>query len=196
MALVDHKRIMDGIIKYCREILDGQLSEMPTVFGSMPSVIADRSKSPRPDFPYIVVDRKNSNQEQTGWAKNIRTDINDITHFESEQRISINVTCFGENADNILNHLRQSFLWDFNRYSLNNETDAYFQFCSDISEKPLFMETDFVDGAEMDIIFLAVSDFEVANSVIETVEVKGQFKEGSEDPTPIITEFTIHFEGD
>lgn len=191
MALVDHKTVMDGLIEYIREQLDGKLSEMPTPFGSMPSVIKDRAKSPRPDFPYIVVDRTASMKEEGSWLRYVDVTSDDIVQFESEQRIPISITCYGENADNILNALRQSFLWDFNRYALNAKSKATFQYCSDISDKPLFMETDFIDGAEMQVFFLALSVYEVAGSVIETVEVTGIYKDGTGDESPIVTEFTI-----
>lgn len=191
MALVDHKQVMDGLIDYIREQLSGQLSEMPTAFGSMPSVIRDRAKSPRPDFPYIVVDRLASSKEDGSWLRHMNVTTDDIVQFESEQRIPISITCYGENSDNILNALRQSFLWDLNRFTLNEKTNSTFQYCSDISDKPLFMETDFIDGAEMQVDFLAVSVYEVAGSVIETVEVTGIFKDGTGDESPIVTEFTI-----
>lgn len=188
MALVDHEKIMDGLITYSRDILKGNLSEMPTAFGSMPSVIRDRIKAPRPDFPYIVVDRQNSLKEGEAWLRNVRTDTEDTLHFVSEQRVTVNVSCYGENADNILNKLRQSLLWDMNRFTLNERTSATFQFCSDVSEKPLFMETDFIDGAEMQIFFVALSDLEIENAVIDTVVVDGQYH-GT--PNPIYTEITI-----
>lgn len=188
MALVDHEKIMDGLIDYTRAILRNDLSEMPTAFGSIPSVIRDRIKAPRPDFPYIVVDRQNSLKEGEAWLRNIRTDTEDTLHFVSEQRVMVNVSCYGENADNILNKLRQSLLWDMNRFTLNDKTSATFQFCSDISEKPIFMETDFMDGAEMQIFFVALSDLEVENAVIETVVIDGQYHGTS---NPIYTELTI-----
>lgn len=196
MPLVDHKTITDGLIDYIREQLSGILSEMPTTFGSMPSVIRDRAKSPRPSFPYIVVDRTSSFMEEGSWIRHVEVTEDDIVQFESEQRIPITISCYGENADNILNTLRQSFLWDFNRVSVNARTNATFQYCSDISDKPLFMETDFIDGAEMQVYFLAISVYEVAGSVIETVEVTGIYKDGTGDETPIVTELTISIEGD
>lgn len=190
MALVNPKEIQEGLILHIQKILDGHLSEMPSVLGSQPSVIKDRVKAPRPNFPYVVVDRA-ANQKASGggWLTEQTVDESDRVIYKSEQRLVVNITCYGADSDYILNLLRVSIVDDLIRWDLNTETKATFQYYTDISEKPQFIETDFVDGAEMDAIFLAISEWTPAlgSSIIEQVEVNGSYEISEETTEVVIT---------
>jgi hypothetical protein len=166
---------------------------MPSAFGSLPSVIQDRVKAPRPDFPYVVVDKMTSlrGAGDGGWLRNTYTDENDQVHYVHEHRVGMNITCYGEDADSILNLLRVSVVDDWIRKDLNSKTGAIFCSYSDIGEKPLFIETDFIDGAEMDVFFTAISDWTspLGSSVIKSVEVSGTY-EISDITTEIVVDST------
>jgi hypothetical protein len=182
MALVNHKKIQEGMILHIREVLDGLLSEMPSEIGSLPSVIKSHTKSIRPDFPYIIVEKLTSlrGAGDNAW---LRTEYLDEEtkelRYRHEHRVGLSITCYGEDSDNILNMLRVSIVDDRLRAKVNKQTDAVFLQYSDIGEKPMFIETDFIEGSEMDVFFTAISDWAPLGrgvAVIESVEVSGNYR--------------------
>ncbi len=185
--LTNHKQIENGLIKHIREVLDGLLSEMPSELGSMPSVIKDRSKAPRPNFPYIVVDNVKSAKQGGSWLRDQYIDNVNVVHYKSEQRVTVKIRCYGEDPFGILNQLRVFSTDDRIRANLNNETGATFQYYTDISERPMFIETDFIDGAQMEVFFVAVSDWaNPYSSTIESVELTGNYQDSEESSDIVV----------
>ena len=190
--LVNQKKIQEGLIQYTQKVLDGLLSEMPSQLGSLPSVIKDRTNGPRPDYPYVVVDRTYTlkGAGDSSWLRNQYINDDGQIVYVHEHRVGVNITCYGEDADIILSQLQVSFVDDYFRNQLNKMTDAVFQICSDISENPQFLNTDYIDGAEMDVYFTAVSEWSPigrVGSCIDRVEVTGDY-EVSEMTSEIIVD--------
>lgn len=184
MTVVNHSTVGTGLIKYIAETVGDKLSTLKVKKGAtpLPAVIQDRVKGPRPDFPYIVVDRITSAKTQNSWLRHeeaIETSpgVYEV-NYKSEQTLGFTVTCYGKDADDILNHLRISSVDDYARASLNALTGAVFQNFTNTNENPIFIETDFVDGAVMDCYFTAISNYiPPKSSVIEVVKSTGQYFE-------------------
>lgn len=182
MPVVNHSEVMTGLIKYIRMAVGDRLSTMKTKDGVLPSVIRDRAKAPRNDFPYIVVDRVTSAKTQGAWLRHQEVkqlDINDYeVSYKTEQTLGFSITCYGEDSDDILNYLRINSVDDVTRSTLNELTGAVFQYFTDTNENPIFIETDFADGAVIDCYFTAVSEWTPPqSSIIEVVEGTGQYFE-------------------
>ena len=193
MALVNQSSIQAGLIDHIRGVLDGHLSEMPSALGSMPSVIKARTIAPRPDFPYVVVDRISSlrGAGDGSWLRDsyIDEETGEVW-YKHESRVGMNITCYGENSDGILNQLRVSAVDDLVRADLNSKTGQTFTSYTDITEKPMFIETDYIDGSEMDVFFTAISEWTPVgrgSSVIKSIEVSGNY-EDSEATTEIVAD--------
>lgn len=181
MAIINHSSVMTGLIQMIRLVVGYRLATLPSPPGSeelLSAVIRDRAKGPRPDFPYIVVDRQTSAKTGGAWLRDQYVNSSGKVTYKTEQTLNFTITCIGSDADDILNELRISLIDDINRIQMLTLTGAVFQDCTEATEKPTFIETDFVDGSEMDIYFTAVSEWSpVDSSIIETVTGKGEYME-------------------
>lgn len=181
MPLVKPSDVRSGLIKQIRVLVGDRLSTLPNRTDDLPlaSVIRDRAKGPRPDFPYIVVDSTTSDKAGGAWLRdesNILVDDEYKVTYKTEQTLSLTITCYGIDADDILNQLRVSLVDGIVRNDLNAETGAVFQHFSGIDDLPIFIETDFIDGCTMDATFTAVSEWSpTVSSVIETVTGSASF---------------------
>lgn len=180
MQLVDYSQIQGGVISYLQTLPLG-LSTLPTAGGgTLPSVIKDRQKMPRPPFPYIVVDMELSVPEGGTNLRDVYVDESDVVHYVSEHTVTAVISCYGDTALPILHTVQQYLLVDQERNKLRNYTgsDAVYQRMTEVTDKPLFLETDHIDGAEMSIIFTVVADFfnpDAEYSIISTVEATGTY---------------------
>lgn len=180
MAAINHTQIHSGIIQYIQSLPLGLSSLKDSVGDSIPAVIKSRQKIPRPPFPYIVVDFTESVPLDGSWLRDVYVDDDDVIHYVSEHTFIANITCYGEMATTILYTIQQYLLDDVQRATLRTLTgnNAVYQKMSNIGEKPLFIETDFIDGAEMDTYFTVISDTsnpDAVNTIISTVEVEGKY---------------------
>lgn len=180
MELVNHSAIQGGVITYLQS-LPLSLSTLKDINGNpVPSVIRDRQKIPRPAFPYITVDVQLSSPEGGTNVRDIYVDDDDVVHHVSEHTVMATISSFGDNALSILHTVQQILLVDQERIRLRTLTgeEAVYQRMTEISENPLYLETDFIDAAEMSIVFTVVSDYYNPDSeytIISTVEVDGKY---------------------
>lgn len=198
MALITHKTIQNGFVKAIRGLVGDNLSDLPTPDGlrSLKAVIKDRVKGPRPQFPYIVVDTLSTGKTGGSWLRHVGSTEVEAGVFRpvyrSEKTVTIGITCYGEDSFDILTNLEVFSTEDFGRAFINEETGAVFQTFSSISENPIYIETDFVDGCYMSATFTAVSEYvPAAGEVIEAVDYTGTFERFEGDPDPILVDELI-----
>ncbi len=185
-----HDTVLRGMIKETRRHVGSQLSKMPSQPNTVPlaAVIRDRVKGVRPAYPFITVDLTAS-QDITPWLKDTYFDETlDAQVYINEQRIPLTITCYGKDCINILNELKIRMEYDVDRWQLNTETGAVFQYFSGIRDLPAFLSTDFIESAEMDVTFVAETiwypTYEDAKD-IQRVQATGEFYDTldkSDDP--------------
>ena len=193
MPLLNLTQIQEGVIGHAMFMLEGQLSEMKTATGTIPAVIKDRINAPRPDFPYVVVDKTAipRGAGDNSWLRNeeVNQDTGEVWYTQ-ETQVQLDITCYGENSDAILNYLRSSIVDDIYRKDLNDRTGQTFVRYTDIQDKPIFIETNFIDGATMTMFITAVNEWTPkgrGSSVIEGVGTNGNYTESSLTTDLVVT---------
>lgn len=190
MAIVSAEAVREGFIKSISDLVGYRLSTMTSITGEqIPSVIKDRIKSFQPEFPYIVVSTPSTSKTGGSWLKTTKTIVvNGIDRptYVTEETISIEVLCYGENAHDILTELRLNTNDDFTRHQINASTGALIQYSEDIIYRPQYLETDFIEGYSTSWLFTAVSEFTPASGgIIDTVILDGEVKYQPDDPNSI-----------
>lgn len=189
MAIIKPRCIQEGAISYIRDVVGYRLSTIqnPNKTSSMRAVIKSRANGIRPNYPYITVGVITTGKESGAWLRHEYVDeATDRPVYISEQEVVLQIRCVGDDAEDILTELRINTLGDISRANLNEEAQATFQDFSVISDRPYFENTDFVDGAETFITFTAVSTWcPVSGSVIENINVDGEYFRFKDDPNPI-----------
>lgn len=192
MALITHRTVQSGFIKAIRALVGDSLADLPVSSGGpLKAVIKDRVKGPRPQFPYIVVDILSTGKTEGSWLR--YAGVTEVSagvfkpFYRSEKTITIGLTCYGEDSHDILTNLEVISVDDFSRDFINSESGAIFQTFSEISENPIFIETDFIDGHTMTATFTAVSEYvPPTGEYIEGVDYTGTILEYEGDPDPIV----------
>jgi hypothetical protein len=160
--------------------------------GTNPSVIKDIQGGNRPDFPFISVTIKEDGNESGGHVLDQYTipDGNGAfdKHIFSEQKLLLTIKCCGDDATQILKELRMNVLDDSIRVDMNTAVGAKFQYYSpSIDRSPIYLNTEFVNAASMDVCFIALSDWtRTTNAVIETVEGEVRYLDYPTDDNPLI----------
>jgi len=196
MPLANFDDIQNGLIKHIRAVIGSDLSTLTVPTGADPlaAVIKDRTEGPRPDYPYVLVDRASSVKTQEAWLRHqevVETseDVFEVS-YKTEQTLTVNITCYGDFADDLLNKLRISGNDVILRTALNEATGAVFQYYSDTDRTPIYLETDFVDAASIDAYFTVVSDWIPPNSSTIEVVTGGSNVNGSIN-SPVSTQLYV-----
>lgn len=169
MALLDLDIIRTGVIKSLVLMLKGQLAEIPTAITGVtrPAVIKDRSKGNRPSYPYCVVDYISTDKENEGWLIHQEINSDGVMEYTNEQNVMCTIYCYDnqDNAHTILNNFR-SYLADSGvRTLINDLTQSTFQECSNTSDNPEFVNTDYIDGALMTINFVVRNTYTIPEGI-------------------------------
>jgi hypothetical protein len=199
MELNDIDDIHSGVVAFIATILVDDLSSMPTTGGNTrAAVIKDRVKGIRPDFPYIVVDHTVTNKEHNeGWLLHEELNDDGEVEYTNEQRLTFVVQCYGDKAQHILNKLRSYTVSGQLRDIFDELTGATYQWCGGISDMPMFLETDFVEGATMEIELLSRNIFTIPTDLLpfqeclEEVQMEGTYKGGASGDD-IVTEIVVN----
>lgn len=185
MTIVDNDAILTGAIRSIRSQVGEYLSYLPVKAGQSPlrAVKKDIQDGVRPDFPFIVVSIDNVKEDGGSWERYTYVDSEDQVHYVSEERVTLKVTCYGDNATTILKRLRIYSQSDDIRESISSETGAKFVDYSTITRRPEYLSTDFVNAANMTMDFSLVNDWFDPNGsgIIENVTGEASYLEPDSD---------------
>lgn len=189
--MFDYSPISRGLVSVIRQQVGSSLYQEQGQAGLVPAIFQDWQRQYK-NYPYIVINRL-STREVGGWVKNISVDANDNTVYQYDYQVLYLISCFGENADGILTHLKQTFSFDDVRQKLYDDSNgiAVFQRSQDVVEAPTLLETDDEPMASMDISIGFTSTLaDLSSTIITSAEIEGNLKT-TDDSTPITKTFIV-----
>lgn len=186
MSVIDNDDVLTGAIKSIRSQVGEFLSDLSVKSGQPPlkAVMKDIQDGVRPPFPYIIVAIDDVSEDGGAWQRHTYVDDQDRIHYVSEERLSLRVTCYGDNATTILKRLRIYSQSDEIRDSISSETGARFIDYSTITRQPVYLTTDFVNAANMTMDFSIVNDWydpNASSGIIERVTGEASYLEPDSD---------------
>lgn len=187
MAIQEFEEVRTGLVKFLAMAVGDQLSTLG--FTEMPSILKDRTKGPRPEYPYLVVDKISVDKEHDdGWLLNAVTNSKGITTYTNEQRVTCKVHCYDNNnrAHHILNLFRSYTVDEGVRYILNTLSGSTYQHVTGSIDASIFVDTDYVDGSYVIVELLVRNEFTIPENInpfkgtIETINLVGVYNEDIE----------------
>ena len=194
--IVDTDDVQAALVRQIRAQVGSELSTLPNSDPELASVIQDIQGGERPPFPFIMVELEADMNESGGFplSKHLTVGVGDVhtMNIITEQRLIYTITCMGDKATHILKLLRIMSTDDIIREQMNEDTCTTFQYYSDIDRTPVFLYTDFVNAASMQIHLLARSNWErITDEFIEQVDGEGRYLDGPNDENPLIVPFSV-----
>lgn len=186
MSIIENNDILTGAIRVVRSQVGTYLSDLPVKAGQTPlkAVMQDIQDGVRPNFPYIVVSIEDTEEDGGSWERHSYVDDQDRIHYLSEEKVTLKITCYGDNATTILKRLRITSQSDEVRESILTETGAKFVDYSSIKRLPVYLTTDFVNAANMTMELSLVNDWydpEATGGIIENVTGEASYLEPNSD---------------
>lgn len=191
MSIILDEEVLAGFIKSVRLQVGHELSTLENSVDSsgnpIKAVIQDIQDGVRPEYPFIVVSLLTTDEDANSWLRTEYVDENDITHYVTDERIKLNIQCFGDNSSSILKKLRIYSLSDDIKNTMNELTNATFVDYTNIKRKPMFLSTDFINTSEMTVTFAVTNDWYSSTSggIIEVITGEASYLNNEGDNNPI-----------
>lgn len=189
----NHTPIFTGLVAVIRDEVGSSLAQVAGPAGTtVPAVYQDRQRQYK-TYPYITVDRL-STRTVDGWLKNASVNANNNVEYTYEYQSLYLITAYGEDADEILTHLKQKFSFERVREKLYTASGnlAVFQRSRDVVESPVLYETDYEPQASMEItINFEATLADTDSTIIDSAQITGNLKDTDDDSTPITNTINV-----
>lgn len=197
MAVLNINQISVSLMNIVKDLVGYRLSTIPLQNGTTPSVILNRSGTPKPDFPYGIIDH--IGLVKIGYAQRasyLDANEDEVDEFDYKGRFLIQFN--GGVSDDVLSicsELKDRLFTSKGKRSFSLRTqgiDVGILSVSDISFIPTRLSTDFEEVARLtiDLSLRSVIVDETAE-VIENIDVEGNLYVDLEDKTNPLTTQTI-----
>lgn len=189
---LDVNGITSGLVKIVKDLIPHRLSTSQGQSGPVPSVILNRTKAPKPAFPYAVVDHIGI--QKVGYAERdnyLDDSDNEVTEFDYKLRCFVAIHA-GTNQDTlgICEELLSRIMTSQGRRSFHTHLDslnADLLSTSEISFLPRIMSTDFEEVARFTIDFWVRSVItDDQTGVIEQISTEGELYHDYDQTEPPI----------
>lgn len=180
---IDYDSILS---KFIDVAVQGVGSQLSLINGQYPAVIRSRQDAPKPDYPYIVLDILQTNQEN-GWlfAETV-TDAGFLS-YETHYEMLLSYTVYGDNAASIANQLEGFFRLSRIRNEITNDVAVGVVNTNPVISIPQLLVDKYVEASSFTLV-TNVSDVFVDDSqecVIDSIDLDGELARGVGDPAPI-----------
>jgi len=184
--------VQEGFIEHIKLVLDAYVAVYPSI-SSISYAIKDRQGGTNPIYPYIVVE-KITTANSGSWLRDTFVEDGKV-YYVSEQKLTLSVSCYGDESDDILNILKNVVNDDIVRLKLNELTGARFQYYEEIEDSPKYLNTDFIQGSTVEGYFTMLTKFAqfapYESGTIEGLKGEGIAKDAPIDEAPIIIPINI-----
>lgn len=170
-----------GLVKVVKQFVGDRLSTMNAQVGTTPSVIQNRSKAPKPPFPYVTVDH--SNIFPVGYSQSsqyLDENLDEVDEFDYIGTFIIQVN--GDVSNDVLSicdEIRARLFTTKGKRALrDNLINAGLLRTGQTVFFPTRLSTDFEEAARLSIdLWMRSQIVDETTEVIETVSVQGDLFE-------------------
>jgi hypothetical protein len=184
---IDFENIRSKFVSIVRDAVGTDLS---FIAGTYPAVIIARPDTPKPDYPYVVVDTL-STQQENGWLYNSYANENDFLTYETNYEVLFQFRVYGGDSISIANKLEGYFRLNRVLDEFTTDTGGNIVNTNPIQSLPELLADKYVESASFTLV-MNITDTFVDDSeecVIENVHLDGELAVGEDDPDPL--QFTI-----
>lgn len=188
---VDIEEIKSILVKVARIPVGAQLSNVGTTQNPIPAVIQARPKEGYPDYPYIVVDILDE-QDDSGPVIWEGLDENCEVAYYFHKLLLCSFMCYGPNSQSILSKLKNFFEMDSTTFSISKECGGEIQELSGIEHLPFPVSDKIISCSQLTLI-LSVPDSIVDESAgyADTLNIHGEIHRHIEDEEPFQVDIIV-----
>jgi hypothetical protein len=149
--------------------------------------------TPKPDYPYIVVDITEIRQEN-GWLFRQYVNPSDEVVYETHYELLVAYHIYGEGAKAIANQLEGYFRFNRVRDDLTTVTGGKLVQKLPIEQLPKRLADKFVDSAIFNIVF-AITDTSIDSQegIIDNLNIDGELHRYVGDPDPLEADISVTY---
>jgi hypothetical protein len=187
MAL-DTDIIINEFIRVAKEGVGSRLAQIGTDGNQFPAVIRANQGGPILETPNIHVNILKTS-ETGGWMINEGVDENNQPYRETQYKLLIRYTVFGEDAVSIAHELRGYFRLDRVLWTIEENTTGTLEQVFDVVNTPKTRSTEIQIVAYFDLTFNIIDRIVDTDpnlgGVFDTVELDGELYRHVDDPEPL-----------
>ena len=203
----DADTCIDTIVSIIKDNVGDELGFLITPSGEIttePAVFVANQNIPEPQLTFISVDFLASNDRfghtlDAGVIEEEDEAGDPIFYPYRDTYIEylVRIRCEGEGGQRILRKIRNVFLLDVTRTTLEDNCWSTVQLINTITSLPSLIETNYRDISTLDITFNTFDRYiDRSSTVIDTIDITGALAENVDDTSPLDSSQVVDVSGD